>query len=120
MATRFRVLVNGFAEQLFSSLPLMANAVPAKGVDSPSCKIYDKIERQFVANRSKRRNVSSAPGSFSVRVKGYCIGMTFASLDEAAEFISDRPPESDFAVFENEICVFMAHFSHDQNLSEAL
>ena len=121
MTSRYRVLVNGFADgRLFPTLHQAVNSVPGKGVEGLSFEIYDTIERQVVWTRPKQSDSHSPPGPFSIWVNGHPIGLSFASLDEAADFISVRPPGREFAVFQNEICVFMAHFSLRLNLLEAL
>ncbi|WP_294532710.1 hypothetical protein [uncultured Rhodoblastus sp.] len=112
LASRFRVLVNGFADRNgFPTLPHAVSAIPVKGAESLSFEIYDTFKRQFVWTRPKRLDGGFHPGAFSVRVNGHNNGLSFASLDDAADFISARPPGKQFAVFKNETCVFMAVFS---------
>ena len=119
--SRYRVLVNGFADgRLFPTLDQAVDSVPTDGVGSLSFEIYDTIERQFVWTRPKQRDGRSPRGPFSIRLNGHPIGLSFVSLDEAGDFISARPPGREFAVFHHEICVFMAHFSRRPNLVEAL
>jgi hypothetical protein len=120
-AARYRVLVNGFADgRLFPTLDQAVDSVPTDGVKSLSFEIYDTIERQFVWSRPKQRDSRSPRGPFSIRANGHPLGLSFVSLDEAGDFISARPPGSQFAVFQHETCVFMAHFSRRLNLVEAL
>jgi hypothetical protein len=125
-ASRFRVLVNGFADgRLFPTLRQAVNSVPAKGVDGLSYEIYDTCERQFVWTRPRRCDSRSHPGAFSLRVNGHSTGLTFASLMDAANFIAVRPLGQECEVFENETRVletalFPGSFSQGPTLVEAL
>jgi hypothetical protein len=119
--SRYRVLVNGFADgRSFPTLDRAVDSIAANGVEDLSFEIYDTIERQFVWTRPKQRDNRSPRGPFSIRVNGHSLGLSFASLDEAADFLSAHPPERQFAVFHDENCVFTAHFSHRPTLLEAL
>ena len=121
LASRYRVLVNGFADgRLFPTLDQAVDSVPTAGLESLSFEIYDTIERQFVWNRPKQRDSRSPRGPFSIRVNGHTLGLSFVSLEEARDFISARPPGREFAVFHHETRVLMAPFPRRLNLVEAL
>jgi len=108
LPTRFRVLVNGFAEE--SAFPTMDEAVksiPDKGVEYSSFEIYDAIAREYVWTRQRRKGGWPAP--FSIRVNGRANGQAFSSLEAAVQAISDRPQGEDCEVFEAGTCVFGPH-----------
>jgi len=119
--SRFRVLINGFAEgTLFPTLHHALNSVPSRGVAGMSFEIYDAFERRFVWSRPSDRDSRSYPGAFSVRVNGYSTGLTFASLAEAIKSMAIRPYDHDYDVFENEVRVFVKSHPPDVRLVEAL
>jgi hypothetical protein len=124
--SRFRVLVNGFADgKWFPTLRHAVSSVPVTGLEALSFEIYDSWARRFVWTRPRQRDSRSCPGAFSLQVNGYATGLTFASLIDAADFIAVRPPREACAVFENEICVFETTlfpegFSQGPKLVEAL
>jgi len=119
--SRFRVLVNGFADRaLFPTLHDAVGSIPAKGVDGLSFEIYDAIERQYVWTRPRQKDSRTCPAAFSIRVKGYPTGLSFASMDEAIDSISVRPHGDECGVFENETCVFMRNPPRGLELEEAL
>jgi hypothetical protein len=119
--TRFRILVNGFADDpSFPTLDDAVKSIPVNGVNGLSFEIYDTIERQYVWTRQRRRDSSVWPAPFSIRVNGHSNGQSFASLDEAILAISVRPPCEEFGVFENETCVYMQSLPRARQLEEAL
>jgi hypothetical protein len=118
LPTRFRVLVNGFAEQ--SAFPTMDEAVlsiPDRGVEYSSYEIYDAIAREYVWTRQRRKGGWPAP--FSIRVNGRANGQAFASLHEAIQAISVRPRGEDCEVFEAGTCVFGPRAARARELAES-
>lgn len=119
--SRFRVLVNGFADRtLFQTLHDAVESIPPKGVDGLSFEIYDAIERKYVWTRPRQKDSRSCPSAFSIRVHGFPTGLSFASLDEAIESIALDSPREECGVFENETCVYMQSAPRAGELEEAL
>ncbi len=118
--SRFRVLVNGFADDAsFPTLDAAVKSIPDSGVEGSSFEIYDASGRKYVWTR-QRRKASSAWSPFSIRVNGHPNGQSFASLDEAIDALSGRPPGSECEVFEAETCVFALSAPRARKIAEAL
>lgn len=119
--SRFRLLVNGFAEgSLFPTLSHALNSVPAQTVAGQSFEIYDALERRYVWTRPKQRDGRPYPGAFSIRLNGQSTGWAFASLREAIQSMAARRNKQDYDVFENGVCVFVKSHPSDVRLVEAL
>ena len=120
-ASRFRVLVNGFADHaLYPTLHAAVGSIPPTGVDGLSFEIYDADERKYVWTRPRRNDSRACPAPFSVRVGGHSTGLSFDSLAEAVNSISARPPGAECDVFENEICVYRQNVPRAGQPEEAL
>ncbi len=118
--SRFRVLVNGFAEgAAFPTLHEALGSIPPRGVDGLSFEIYDAIERQYVWTRPRQKDSRACPSAFSIRVNGHPTGLSFTSLDEAIDSIALGPPRERCGVFENETCVYMPSLPQAAWLEEA-
>lgn len=119
--SRFRVLVNGFADgDGFPTLHDAVNFVAAQGVGGLSFEIYDAFERRFVWTRPRQMDSRSYPGPFSIRANGHPTGLTFASLAEAIASMAVLPRAEEYGVFENEDCVFVKSDPREVRLVEAL
>ena len=104
-SARYRVLVNGFADDVaFPTLDEAIKSIPANGVERSSFEIYDAIEREYVWTQQRRNN--GWPPPFSIRVNGRANGQCFATLDEAVRAISVRPISVACEVFEAGTRVF--------------
>jgi hypothetical protein len=108
-ASRFRILVNGFADDAaFPTLDEAIRAIPDSGVERSSFEIYDAVERAYVWTRPRRKASGAWPEPFSIRVNGRANGQSFATLTEAIRAISARPQGDDCEVFERGTRVFRA------------
>jgi hypothetical protein len=108
--SRFRVLVNGFAENVaFPTIEAAIKSIPDNGVERVSFEIYDAVEREYVWTRQRRKARSAWPAPFAIRVNGCANGQSFASVAEAIQAISLRPQGDDCEVLEDGICVFALH-----------
>jgi hypothetical protein len=97
--TRFRVLLNGFADDAaFPTLDAAVRSIPDRGVEHSSFEIYDAIGREYVWTRQRRQG--AWPDPFSIRVNGRPNGQSFPSLDEAIRAIPARPHDRGCEVFE--------------------
>ncbi len=105
--SRFRVLVNGFVENVtFPTLREAIKSIPDSGVERSSFEIYDAVELGYVWTRHRRQARSARPEPFAIRVNGRANGQSFASLDDAIQAISLRPRGDDCEVLEAGTCVF--------------
>jgi hypothetical protein len=115
------VRVNGFAVGTgFRTVAAVARPAPLKIVEARNFEIYDALKGQSDRALPKSRDSRAHPGAFSIRVNGRHTGQSFATLDEAVEFLSARRPGGDCAVFEHETCVWVESFQRGLNLVEAL
>ncbi|MBB4200342.1 hypothetical protein CCR94_15250 [Rhodoblastus sphagnicola] len=121
LPTRFRVLVNGFADDAeFPTLDEAVKSIPDGGVEYSSFEIYDTIEREYVWTRQRRK--CGWPALFSIRVNGRPNGQAFVRLDEAIQAIqaiSARRPSAACEVFEAGTRVFARRSAPVRELAQA-
>jgi len=104
---RFRVLVNGFVEDVaYPTLREALTSVPNSGVERSSFEIYDAATRGYVWTRHRRKSRGEWPAPFAIRVNGRANGQTFSSLGEAIQAISLRPRGDNCEVFEAGTCIY--------------
>jgi hypothetical protein len=119
--SRFRVLVNGFADGAFyPTLNDAVGSIPPTGVDGLNFEIYDAIGRQYVWTLPRRNDSRACPAPFSIRVNGHSTGLFFDSLAEAVDSIAVRPHGDDCGVFMDETCVYMQSRPRAGQLEESL
>jgi hypothetical protein len=120
-ASRFRVLVNGFADRaMYPTLHDAVGSIPPTGVDSLSFEIYDEIERQYVWTLPRQNDSRACPAPYAVWANGHYTGLSFDSLAEAVASILDRPLGGESSVFNGETCVYMRGLPRAGQVEESL